>query len=558
MAGSTAAVVLRRVGLGFVGAGLLSAAVFAAAQAPVARTGDALPGQKAPGAIGNVAGQVPAQHSQALKAPRGPASVAGDAGDWWDANSGKVLAAESAYDDPLGKVGLRVEGGPLPTAGHPFFTPLGSNGRACVSCHQPANGMSVSAAALQARWQATGGKDPVFAAVDGSNCPSQPQSRRASHSLLLDKGLFRIFLPWPPKAADGSPIKPEFKIEVVRDPTGCNLDPVYGLHSANPMISVFRRPRVAANLRYVVNEFGDQPRQQGGFNIKTGMPLAVDPDTGLSVTMQLMADSREPTLRAQAVDAALSHEQAAQKPTKAQLDQIVDFESRVYAAQAISRRAGDLQAAGGPPGLGPKAMATAKAGLLGDYLDAPVFQTFEAWEPTAGEPKGEAAAFRASVARGAKIYMTRTFWIRDAVHLNTIGLGNPIRRTCATCHNAQMTGMDAAPGWTHIATNNLPTADPLPDMPLFRVTCDPDKPPHPFLGRVIYTHDPGRALVSGRCVDVGSITMQQFRGLAARAPYFANGSAKDLAALVDYYDRRFKIHYSPQEKRDLVNFLSVL
>ena len=117
------------------------------------------------------------------------------------------------------------------------------------------------------------------------------------------------------------------QIEVVRDPTGCNLDPTYGLHSANPMISVFRRPRVAANLRYVVNEIGDQPRPQGGFNIKTGMPLAVDPDTGLSVTMQLMADSREPTLRAQAVDTALSHEQAAQKPTKAQLDQIVDFES---------------------------------------------------------------------------------------------------------------------------------------------------------------------------------------------------------------------------------------
>ena len=29
------------------------------------------------------------------------------------------------------------------------------------------------------------------------------------------------------------------------------------------------------------------------------------------------------------------------------------------------------------------------------------------------------------------------------------------------------------------------------------------------------------------------------RGLAARAPYFANGSAKSLREVVDFYDRRF-------------------
>jgi len=40
--------------------------------------------------------------------------------------------------------------------------------------------------------------------------------------------------------------KPQFDIEVVSDPTGCNLDPVYGLKSKDPHISVFRRPRVVA------------------------------------------------------------------------------------------------------------------------------------------------------------------------------------------------------------------------------------------------------------------------------------------------------------------------
>jgi len=75
---------------------------------------------------------------------------------------------------------------------------------------------------------------------------------------------------------------------------------------------------------------------------------------------------------------------------------------------------------------------------------------------------------------------------------------------------------------------------------------------------VVFTHDPGRALVTGRCIDVGSIVMQQFRGLSARAPYFSSGSAKSLRELVDFYDRRFNIGFSDQERDYLAHFLSVL
>ena len=93
---------------------------------------------------------------------------------------------------------------------------------------------------------------------------------------------------------------------------------------------------------------------------------------------------------------------------------------------------------------------------------------------------------------------------------------------------------------------------------LFKITCTASAAPHPFRGRVLYTNDPGLALTTGKCADVGSIVMQQFRGLSARAPYFSNGSAKDLAAVVDFYDRRFQIHLSAQDKQDLINFMSVL
>jgi hypothetical protein len=118
-----------------------------------------------------------------------------DAASWWQPGSGQTLGASADYDDAVGKVGLLNADGAVDTKGHPFFEPIGSNGRACVTCHQPANAMSSSAAAIRARWEATQGKDPLFAAVDGSNCPSAPQALESSHSLLLRHGLFRIFLP---------------------------------------------------------------------------------------------------------------------------------------------------------------------------------------------------------------------------------------------------------------------------------------------------------------------------------------------------------------------------
>ena len=467
---------------------------------------------------------------------------------WVEPGTKDTLPAFDQFENPDGKLGVIHAAGPVDASGHPFFTPLGTNGRACVNCHQPAYGMSVSARSLRDRWVATDGKDPVFAAFDGSNCPDLPQNKRDSHSLLLDRGLFRIPLPWPPQNADGSPKPVEFSIEVVRDPTGCNTSKEYGLKSAHPAVSVYRRPRPAANLKFVT---------AAGPNIvlKTGMLADRDPETGKPVSMNLMADAREPSLMTQAMSAILGHEQAHEPPSRKQLHDIVEFESQVYMAQVEHIFGGSLLDAKGP-GLGPAALRDARPGVLGDNSYDPVFGLFDSWQ---GKDY-----YRASVARGANIFMFRQFWLRDAAHINSIGLGNPIKRTCATCHNAQMTGQDLGAGWVDVGTTNYPTwTEPATwaessELPVFKVTCARDADPHPYLGRVIYTTDPGRALISGRCVDVGSIVMQQFRGLSARAPYFANGWAKSLREVVDYYDRRFDMKLSETEKDDLINFLGAL
>jgi hypothetical protein len=477
-----------------------------------------------------------------------PLASGADAPDrWWGPGQGRVWPAQLNYENPLGSLRVLLKDGPLATKGHPFFEPLGRNGRACVTCHQPADAMSLSAQSASSRWAATQGRDPLFAAIDGSNCPNLPQADRASHSLLLDFGLIRVQRAWPPMDGAGRRITPDFSIEVLRDPTGCNGSE-YGLAAANPSISVYRRVRPAANLKYLVAVgFEYDPKQS--------LPLPRDPETGILLSGNLMADNRAITLNAQARDAALTHLEFAGQLSPQQLQQITAFELRVFTAQ--QRGVGGELDAGGAEG-GPKLLADSTPGMLGSDNGRPVWSEFAAWEkPTDASMTPAQRDYRASVARGARVFREKTFLISDSAGINSpIGFGNPVRNSCVFCHNMSQMGNDVAPGQVDLGTTNEPFADAAPHLPLFRVTCLKD--PHPHYGRTILTHDPGFALTTGRCADVGKITLQSMRGLAARAPYFSNGSAKDLRAVIDFYERRYNIGYTEQEKQDLVNLMGSL
>jgi hypothetical protein len=467
---------------------------------------------------------------------------------WWAPGEGRTFPAQLDYPNEHGTLRLLLTGGALDTRGHPFFEPLGANGRACVTCHQPADSMSLSAASARERWEATGGKDPLFAAIDGSNCPTLPQASRASHSLLLDRGLFRIQRPWPVREWNGKPVTPDFTIEVVRDPNGCNTGPKYGPDAGN--VSVYRRPRPLANMKYLLAVgFAFDPKQ--------GLSLPLDPDTGQPMSGNLMADNRAGTLRLQMDDASTTHLEFERLSTE-QIGRITDFEKRIYAAQQVSRIGGSVDTAGAEGG--PAKLRDSEPGQLGS-IGKPVWSEFAAWETISSEEAAkltpEQLAFRQSVARGAKVFRDKTFLISDSTGINwPMGFGNPVRNSCVFCHNMTQMGNDVAPGQVDLGTTTMPFADPMPDLPLFRITCL--KQPHPFYGRVFYTMDPGFGLTTGRCADVGKITLQSLRGLAARAPYFSNGLARDLRGVVDYYERRYNIGYTEQEKQDLVNLMSVL
>src|SRR5205823_6963715 len=102
----------------------------------------------------------------------------------------------------------------------------------------------------------------------------------------------------------------------------------------------------------------------------------------------------------------------------------------------------------------------------------------------------------------------------------------------------------------------LATLSP-PDLPVFEVSGCTDSV-NPSLKVTYYTSDPGKALISGKCSDVNRGKGPILRGLAARAPYFHNGAAANLQQLVHFYNERFQMNFTPEQKDDLIAFLNAL
>src|SRR4051794_38291522 len=208
----------------------------------------------------------------------------------------------------------------------PFFQSLGSNGRSCASCHQPSDGMSISAASVDLRFALTGGTDPIFRTNDGSNCDhnidtSTVAGRSAAYSLLRTRGLLRISLRVPANA--------DYEVVSVANPYGC---------SETDVVSQYRRPLPAANLRFLSALMWDG-RESSPAGGTTKMTFANYPTS-------LLDD-----LAHQAVDATTGHAQGdGSRPTAAERQQIVDFEMALFTAQTLDFRAGLLSASGASGG----------------------------------------------------------------------------------------------------------------------------------------------------------------------------------------------------------------
>jgi cytochrome c peroxidase len=453
--------------------------------------------------------------------------------------SAAMLPQFLAFLDPTGVIATYNVNGPSDTS-NPFFQVLGTNGRTCATCHVAQNGFGLSAAHAERVYERTRGRDPLFSPVDGAVCADATPGHPLNFDLLRHKGLIRIALPL---AAD-----PQFTITAVHDPYGCALvtDPQTGVVT----VSVYRRPLPATNLGFLTAVQFD--------GRETVAPL----NNRQTFAANLITD-----LKHQALDATLGHAQASVAPSDSQLMQIVAFESGLNSAQALDFRAGRLNiegASGGPKFLSsvpffPGINDPLGGNPTGAAFDPNAFALYSTWA-TSGDPR------RRSIARGEEVFNTHPLFITGVRGLND-ALNQPvINGTCTTCHDAPNVGDHSLPVPLEIGTSRSADFETnpqiqaavsqlsMPDLPVFQIVCDEG----PDAGEITYTSDPGKATLSGLCADVGRGKGPILRGLAARAPYFHNGAAATLDQVVEFYNLRFQMNLTEQEKDDLVDFLKAL
>jgi cytochrome c peroxidase len=459
-------------------------------------------------------------------------------------DSNQSIPVLQSFPDPDGVFANFNSAGPTDTATNPFFQDLGTNGRRCVTCHQPSDAWTVTPPHIQSRFTATHGTDPIFRPNDGSGCPTQDVStedaRRQAYSLLLSKGLIRIEV--------GVPANAEFTVLNAENPYGCT--------SLNA-ISMYRRPLPSTNIPFLSTIMWDgrETSKDASGNFQ---PIPFD-------------------LAHQAVDATTGHAQG-QPPTPAQVQQIVDFETKLFTAQIRDRQAGELDedgAKGGPVNLSKQPFFLGiNDPLGGNPTGAPfspiIFDIFRKWEQIADRDFGELTAARRSVARGEKLFNTLNIPITGVAGINdvlckpdpahsitcavpcqvdAVACGQPVQGFCGTCHDTPNVGDHSLPAPLDIGLASASRR--TLDLPL--ITLKNNK-----TGGVVQVSDPGRALITGKWADVGKFKGPILRGLAGRAPYFHNGSAATLLDAVNFYDTRFDLHLSPQDKDDLVAFLKTL
>ncbi len=453
------------------------------------------------------------------------------------------IASLQPYADATGTSSTYTTAGAIDTSGV-FFQSLGSNGRTCASCHQVAQGMSITPTAIQALFTSTLGADPLFAAVDGANCPTAADGDATARSLLLNNGLVRIAIPVPANA--------QFSITTISDPYGCaiSVNAVTGIKT----VSVYRRPLPATNVLSLSNVMWDTR--------ETIQPLT----SSGTFAANLAAD-----LTQQAIDAVATHAQGTVAPTGAQTTAIVDFLQELSTAQASDSAAGSLSANGATGGAANLAAQTTYPGIndafggdpTGAKFNPNIFNLYTAWQ-------NDTVAQRASIARGQGIFNTSPMLIANVRGINdNAALGAPatLNGSCGTCHDTPNLGNHSLPlpldtGVARLASTETDPAIiagvgqlAAPSLPVYQITGCTDANGKP----VVYTTtDPGHGLVTGLCADVNRVKVPTLRGLAARAPYFHNGSAATLAQLVAFYNARFQMRLSPQQQADLVNFLNAL
>jgi len=276
------------------------------------------------------------------------------------------------------------------------------------------------------------------------------------------------------------------------------VDDPYG-HASAAELSLFRRPLPSTNVAF--------------------LPLVMWDGREVGATLA-------EALATQANDATLGHAQATAPIPDATRAAIAAFEQALFTAQLVDDVAGRLDRDGGGGGPGALPGAARAAGRMSLY---------DAW---IGLPVVDAQTARqAAIARGQELFNTRT------------ATGPIPGLRCGSCHQVANVGTSVQPVFFDLRVSD--GARRTPDLPLYTLR-------NLATGQLRTTTDPGRALITGRWSDVNRFKVPGLRALAARAPYFHDGSAATLRDVVRLYTTGFGFPFTAAEEDDLVAFLAAL
>jgi cytochrome c peroxidase len=504
------------------------------------------------------------------------------------------------YRDDTGRVQTQSSDPSTLNATNPFFDPsIGTNGQACVTCHEPQTGITITPPFIRDRFEDTNGTDPLFRANDTANNPFTTTHTRDDYSVFLKLGTPRIG-----EKVQQAATPNDFTVVAANDATNAvfaapdmfplSTDPQHpGV--AGGTLSIFRRPLVNVNLNFAsaVLWDGRADTTNIGPNSATDTTSQVD---GAITTLLL-----GPGLK------------GGSATILAQEDAIANFMTGVYTDQVRDNRAGNLAGHGAIGGVDNLIALSAsstrpcvfdKLGTLTPFVAAvtggdtvppstctpvvgggPNFTMFAAWASLTpcsndgdgdrdedGECRNDA---RLSIARGENIFN------------NTLDF---VGGHCTSCHSANNLGNNpsaafmireghdsvvklqaiqaaaAASGDANAADEAQQIQDMIDRVNLLPLYCL--RPTSDTSGTTcgsdptdVTTTDPGRALVTGHIANVGGQKPPVLRNLSVRAPFFHNGDASDTRHLVTFYKFFLKggfLTMTPQDEQDLINFLNAL
>jgi cytochrome c peroxidase len=458
---------------------------------------------------------------------------------------------------------------------NPFFDPsIGTNGQACVTCHGPDVGITITVPFINKAFTATGGTDPLFRFNDTANNPFVTGHTAADYSLILKLGVVRIGKTIPATA--------DFTVVAANAATNANFAAPHTFplttdpqHVGTPTLSLFRRPLVNTNVNFDSSVLWDGRENIAALNVQVEhaiQTLLLGAGTDLTGVDQQIANFMTETYTDQQSDKVAG-------PLNA-LGALGGTSNLIAISQSPSRPCvfGETPALPATPqDLTPFVLAVASTSSCTPVITGGqpggVFTMFNSWANL--PPMGSVNNARLSIARGQALFNAKACKFCHTVP----NLGN----------NEIAVGTNALPtspnGFRDIGTDSLVTLnqvkagfftgvtptpaeqqmvqdmiDRVKQLPLYCLrpktdtstsACGSDP------GDVVTT-DPGRALVTGHISDVGMFKPPILRNIAIRSPYYHAGAAPSPQHLINYYNLRFNIGLTAQEQADLVNFVEAL